>query len=121
MPVYLNKFLPEKKIVGNSHEKQYSIVCREWLSYFKNPNICREGPIFIKDVECNIHGNKVGKKLCQYYNLSRPFTVDRFDKKNKTVYLFQGCCWHGCRKCNPESELKYDDNGTSQSFKIKWL
>ena len=27
---------------------------------------------------------------------------------NKTAYLFQGCYWHGCRKCNPENTIKYD-------------
>ena len=40
--------------------------------------------------------------------LRRQFTVDGYDKNNKTVYQFQGCYWHGCRKCNPENVVKYD-------------
>ena len=107
MNVYLNKFLPKDTIVGNSHEKQDSIVCREWLTHLNDRNICREYPIWIKNNNCNIHENKVGK-LCQYYNLRRPFTVDGYDKNNKIVYQFQGCYWHGCRKCNPENVVKYD-------------
>ena len=90
MSIYLNKFLPEKTIVGNSHEKQDSIVCREWLSYLNNKNICREVPVFIKNDNCDIHEGKVGKKLCQYYNLKRPFTVDGYDKMTNTIYNFQG-------------------------------
>jgi hypothetical protein len=112
MSIYLNKFLPEKTIVGNSHEKQDSIVCREWLTHLNknnNNNIFREYPIWVKPKkDCDIHENKVGKKLCQYYNLKRPFTVDGFDDTTNTVYQFQGCYWHGCRKCNPENVVKYD-------------
>jgi phenylacetate-coenzyme A ligase PaaK-like adenylate-forming protein len=35
----MNKFMPEKTIVGNGSEKQDSIVCREWLSHLNNENI----------------------------------------------------------------------------------
>ena len=108
MSIYLNKFLPEKTIVGNNHQKQDSIVCREWLSHLNNKNISREIPIYVKSRNCDIHEGKVGKKLCQYYNLKRPFTVDGYDKTTNTIYQFQGCYWHGCRKCHPENEIKYD-------------
>ena len=37
----------------------------------------------------------------------RPITVDGLDMKNKIAYQFQGCYWHGCRKCHPENEMKY--------------
>jgi len=108
MNIYMNKFMPEKTIVGNGSEKQDSIVCREWLSYSNNDNICREVPITIRDYEqCNRHKNKVGKQTV-YYNLKKPFTVDGYDKTTRTIYLFQGCYWHGCRKCNPENIIKYD-------------
>ena len=109
MGIYLNKFLPEKTIVGNNTDKQDSIVCREWLNYLNDSNICREVPITVKkDVECDLHKNKVGDKLLEYYNLKRPFTVDGCNFKKKKVYLFQGCYWHGCRTCHPENTTKYN-------------
>jgi hypothetical protein len=113
MGIYLNKFLPERTIVGNSHEKQDSIISREWLSHLNsqnNNNIFREYPIWVKPKEgINIHENKIGKDFCQYYNnFKRPFTVDGYDEKTKTIYQFQGCYWHGCRKCNPENVVKYN-------------
>ena len=37
----------------------------------------------------------------------RPITVDGLDMKNKIAYQFQGCYWHGCKKCHPENEMKY--------------
>ena len=34
------------------------------------------------------------------------FTVDGYDVATNTIYEFQGCFWHGCRKCYPNrSEL----------------
>jgi len=103
--------MPEETLVGNSHEKQDSIICREWLKHLNENgnNVCREVPIYVKEKEkCNIHESKVGEKLCQYYNLKRPFTVDGYCKETKTIYNFQGCYWHGCRKCHPENIIKYD-------------
>ena len=119
MSIYLNKFIPEKKIVGNGAEKQDSIVCREWLNYLNDKNVRREVPITcVKDDTCDIHKNKVGEKKEEYYNLKRtaeggttlgrPFTVDGFDIRKRKVYLFQGCFWHGCRKCHPENTTKYN-------------
>ncbi len=109
MAIYLNKFLPEKKIVGNGAAKQDSIVCREWLNFLDDANIRREVPITcVKDETCDVHKDKVGDKKEEYYNLKRPFTVDGFDRRKKKVYLFQGCFWHGCRKCHPENTTKYN-------------
>ena len=48
MSVYLNKFLPDKTIVGNSTTKQDSIICREWLNYLNNPDIKREVNLWMK-------------------------------------------------------------------------
>ncbi len=33
-------------------------------------------------------------------------TADGFNRKTKTAYQFQGCFWHGCRKCHPENKEK---------------
>jgi hypothetical protein len=89
MGIYMNKFIPEKTIVGNNTEKQDSIVCREWLCYFNNNNICREVPISVKYYEnCNIHKNKVGEKLCRYYNCKKHFTVDGYDKTTKKQLIY---------------------------------
>ena len=27
------------------------------------------------------------------------YTVDGYDEKNKTIYEFNGCYWHGCKEC----------------------
>ena len=109
MSVYLNKFLPDKTIVGNNARKKDSLVCREWLLHFNNPNIKREVPIWVQGVDDNsrLHDGKVGEKKL-YYDRQRPFTVDGFDYKTNTIYQFQGCYWHGCRKCHPENQERYD-------------
>ena len=77
------------------------------MNYLNNENICREVPIgYLSTENCNLNENKVGyNKHRTYYNCKRPFTVDGYDKTTKTVYLFQGCYWHGCRKCHPENKL----------------
>ena len=65
MSVYLNKFLHDKTIVGNSATKQDSIICREWLNYLNHPDIKREVPLWMnKDIEYDetIHNGKIGKK-----------------------------------------------------------
>ncbi len=36
---------------------------------------------------------------CDVVNLDKIGKVDGFCKDTKTVYEFQGCFWHGCRKC----------------------
>jgi len=109
MSLYLNKFLPEKTVVGNNTDKHDSIVCREWLNYLDDNNICREVPITVKsDSACNLHKNKIENDVKEYYNLKRPFTVDGCNMREKKVYLFQGCYWHGCRKCHPENKFKYN-------------
>ena len=40
---------------------------------------------------------------------NRPITVDGYDAKTKKCYKVQGCCWHGCRKCNPEQDGRYNN------------
>ena len=109
MSIYTNKFMPDRTIVGNNTVKQDSLVCREWLNYLNNNNIIPEVPISIKyfDNE-NIHKNKIDGNTTQYYTSRKHFTADGYDKTTKTVYLFQGCYWHGCRKCNPENKIKYN-------------
>ena len=110
MSIYINMFLPNKTIVGNNSFKHDSLVCREWLNYLNNDNITPEVPISIKyfDDDDNIHKNKINDDTTQYYTSRRHFTADGYDKTTKTVYLFQGCYWHGCRKCNPENQIKYN-------------
>ena len=97
MNIYINKFIPKKTIVGNSTEKKDSIVCREWLTYLNDENIRREVPVSVKATRTS---KNPGISI-------RPITVDGLDMKNKIAYQFQGCYWHGCRKCHPENEMKY--------------
>ena len=69
----------------------------------------REVPIMIENSRnCDIHKNKVGEKTEAYFDLKRPFTVDGLDIETFTAYQFQGCFWHGCRKCHPENHVRYN-------------
>ena len=36
MSINMNKFIPEKTIVGNNTDKKDSVVCREWLNYLND-------------------------------------------------------------------------------------
>ena len=36
------------------------------------------------------------------------FTPDGLDKKKKIAYEFNGCYYHGCRKCCPHAVNKYN-------------
>ena len=102
--------MPEKTIVGNNTEKKDSIVCREWLTHLENNNLQREFPIRIqKALEGEqLHKNKILDDTKTYCKLARPITVDAYDSETKTAYQFQGCYWHGCRKCNPEQKGRYN-------------
>jgi hypothetical protein len=95
MNIYINEFIPEKTIVGNSTKKKDSIVCREWLTYLNDENIKREVPV---SVETATTSEKPRMS-------SRPITVHGLDMKNKIAYQFQDCYWHGCKKCHPENEM----------------
>ena len=43
-----------------------------------------------------------------YKGNTAKFVVDGLDKKNKTVFEFNGCKWHGCRKCHPNEIGRYN-------------
>ena len=109
MSIYLNKFLPEKTIVGNSTDKD-SLVAREWLLYLSNKSIIPEYPIVVdkRKFSKGFDGNKNKIEDKTYYSGKHTFTVDGFDEKKKVVKEFYGCFWHGCRKCHPELVGKYD-------------
>ena len=95
MSMYLNQCMPPDTIVGNSKEKNVSLVSREWITYLDDPNLIPEVPIKIY--------NRNKNEKSKYKNPSHTFTVDALDKKNKIVKEFYGCYWHGCKKCFPES------------------
>ena len=39
------------------------------------------------------HARNGGEKKIGHYS------VDGYDEENKTIYEFDGCLWHGCRRC----------------------
>ena len=67
------------------------------MTYLNDENIRREVPVSVKATRTS---KNPGISI-------RPITVDGLDMKNKIAYQFQGCYWHGCRKCHPENEMKY--------------
>ena len=53
--------------------------------------------------KANIWLNSFKKNLLKEYKFG-PYFVDGYDLKNKTVYEFHGCYFHGCPKCfKPET------------------
>ena len=117
MAIYLNKFLPDNTIVGNSIDKD-SIVAREWLIYLNDKSIIPEHPIIvdkrtIKNID-DLNKNKIEDKT--YYTGKHTFIVDGFVKKRKLIKEFYGCYWHGCRKCHPELLGKYDKTMERQNM-----
>ena len=108
MSIYLNKFLPEKAIVGNSNDKD-SVVGRELLIYLNNPDIIPGAPItaVMSEITNDINKDKINPNIKYYNNAKHYFKVDGLDRGKKTAYEFNGCFWHGCRKCNPELGNSY--------------
>ena len=49
--------------------------------------------------------NKEFKRLTSF---NKPITVDGYDIKTNKAYQFQGCYWHGCRKCHPDQIGRYN-------------
>ena len=34
----------------------------------------------------------------------KSYTVDGYDHTTNTIHQFNGCYWHGCRRCYPDFE-----------------
>ena len=90
MYVNLSQFVYARKHVGNSADKNVSIVSKEWLLYLNDNNLIPEQSIFLKEA---VEGKEV----------KHTFTVDALNKKKKTVKEF-----NGCPERHPENKLKYD-------------
>ena len=109
MDIYKNKFMPENQIVGNGSSKPVSQVCKEWLIYLNDDKIIPEVPI-----------NVFLKEDTQYYKSGKhTFTVDGLDKKNKIVSEFNGCYFHGCKKCYPKNVAKFERTEERKQLLIK--
>ncbi len=107
MDCYINKFLPERTIVGCSNRKQ-SFESIEWLNYLNNKNIIPEVPVTVKNKQ--FASNKFFKKN------RHTFTCDGLDSPNKIAYEFNGCKWHGCPKCYSNNKCAYEKNNGSRAF-----
>jgi hypothetical protein len=109
MSIYVNKFMPEKTIVGN--DLKGSVVCKEWLHFLNDLKLVPEVPIAIHPKKLkvqDINKGKVGPTKTYYDKERHCFTVDALNKQDKTVFEFQGCYFHGCRTCKPENVIKHD-------------
>ena len=97
--IYLNKFLPEKTIVGNANKNQ-SIESDEWLAYLNDKNLIPEKPlkVFNENFEDHLYFKK----------MHHTFHVDAMDEKKKLVKEYNGCYIHGCPKCHPERKEAYE-------------
>ena len=79
--------MPENSIAiippeGYPNQKKYSIKAVRWIQGIA------------KKLDTKIyHALNGGEtKVCGHY-------VDGYDPVSKTVYEFQGCYWHGCKRC----------------------
>ena len=107
MSIYVNMFMPEKTIVGN--DRKTSVACKEWLYFLNDPKLIPEVPISIHPKRLkvvDINKGKVGPTKTYYDRDKHCFTVDALNKQDKIVAEFQGCHWHGCRKCKPTNTIK---------------
>ena len=91
MALYSSKYMPEKTIgiVKDVPHNTCSKMSIQWLNYLSGT--------------CNVyiqHAMNGG----EHFILSVG-EVDGFCKTTNTVYEFQGCFWHGCKKCYTEDQI----------------
>ena len=92
MSVYRSKFMPKdtigiiKNIVRN---EMFSKISVKWLNWVSDT----------QDIHIQ-HAMNGGE-----YTISNVGKVDGFCRTTNTVYEFQGCFWHGCKKCYTESTI----------------
>ena len=72
--LYRSKFMPDHSIAVVDNEPKTEVHSHESISWLK----------FMNGGEVNMPG--IGR-------------VDGFCEKTNTVYEYQGCYWHGCKKC----------------------
>ena len=86
MNVYRSKFMPENTIgIIKDGEKTetFSKISMNWLKWISNTQ--------------NVHIQHAMNG--EEYNIPNVGKVDGFCKATNTIYEFQGCFWHGCKKC----------------------
>ena len=92
MNVYRSKFMPENTIgiikdsVKTETFSKISLMWLKWISDTQNVHIQ--------------HAMNGGE-----YVIPNVGKVDGFCKTTNTVYEFQGCFWHGCKKCYTENTI----------------
>ena len=121
MNLFKCKFMSSNTIVSNDANKPISKISREYFIYLDNPDILREHPLHIKleRLNCNFDKNKIlydgeTEHKRYYKGHTAKFVVDGL--KHKTVYEFNGCKFHGCRKCFPNEIGVY--NRTMEKLNI---
>ena len=121
----------DKTIVGNAINKSVSLFSKEWLTRLEDHDITPEIPIHVNIAKLgkfDRHKGKVGGEIDTYdsdddnaddakgdaathayYSFPKhTFTVDGYNDKTNTILEANGCYWHGCRKCYPESVAQYN-------------
>jgi len=112
--IYINKFIPEKTIVGNGGSKPISRECREWLLHLNDETLVPEVPLTVKSMSGDKYKELFGVDYPEsnqcYRRPTHTFTVDALDYQGKHVKEFLGCYYHGCPKCHPDRQAKYVQN-----------
>lgn len=80
--------IASEPLYGWGMQSNHSKVALEWLHW--QDSQLSASRIFQ-------HAGNVG----EYRIPNTCYTVDSYDAETNTVYKFQGCFWHGCRKCYP--------------------
>ena len=114
MSIFRGCFLPEKSIVANEQNKPVSRTCQEWLTYLNDKDLVPEVPITVDKCKLcfnpqQLHKDKLeGDETIHFKQDKHIFVPDALDRKRKLIKEFNGCYFHGCPKCHPECQAKYN-------------
>ena len=73
-----------------------SKVAREWLAY-RNRQLRQQDRQGADGIRTATNGGEV-----RIYTPAQSFLVGGYDEETRTIFEFNGCLWHGCRKCYPK-------------------
>ena len=104
---YLGNYLKNDTITVNKryteNRNNYSVKSLKWIKYLEEVNN--------KKIISAFEGLEEELKITSIINNKKQnLKVDGYDVKNKIVYQFQGCYYHGCPKCYKPDDINTENN-----------
>ena len=96
------------------NKNNYSIESLKWIKYIekiKNIKIISAFDGLEEEI----------KIITKIDNKKQNLKVDGYDEKNKIVYQFQGCYYHGCPKCYKPDDINTENNTLMKDLYNKTL